>query len=663
MRIWHVIPSQYFGEERKDMKCMNCGATVEDDELFCGECGAKIVRVQICPNCNAEIALGKKFCTKCGTKLESQNDVAPHQVEEQEKMPESTEGEKVAVSEELPVEHTETVDVQREKAYEKVIGIYLEALFKKKIREETDGISPVQSGVDFEAFEKKIQDDLGGKKGFGELIISKANALDYSDEDTIDIMWDITDFRVRYADVTMSFLKKEGFGDAFIVDSVKKFILHKEGDGETAKLVPGKALSRECIEIMGEASKAPRGSALASQSLFSAMFGFNDAEAPYQTMDAEEYGDLSRIIEKYKAGKTPRSYYMHSAFQGDSGQHILKAAYRNGEYLYFYRGDGGDRYKQFEICRMNLQNGLTQVLFSSPKNSYNDICKSCINSESRFPLFHIFNNRIYFPAENELCSMNLDGSNLEVEMKLPRKAGYYSGVWVLPDGYLLATWDELFRFIRGIDNKPVKMIDLSNLIDFSDDVLISKDGKSIDIRTKQKTALSKIYPALKKQELLLVDSVNEIAYYLEKDENWSLDSKIIGTDKNGDIVDEWKVPYLSKRFRGEYSFGDGYESIVFNGFRMMAKYESFTIDKKFYHDGDNKGCPGYLAEYGRDGFENMLYQMEECSQKDQYRFARFHAPVGDLNLVLKGVDEKYDGRYYSTVITHDGKEFPFAKFR
>ena len=125
------------------MKCMNCGATVEDDELFCGECGAKIVRVQICPNCNAEIALGKKFCTKCGTKLECQNDVAPHQVEEQEKKPEITEVEKVAVSEELPVEHTETVDVQREKAYEKVIGIYLEALFKMKIGEETDDIPPI----------------------------------------------------------------------------------------------------------------------------------------------------------------------------------------------------------------------------------------------------------------------------------------------------------------------------------------------------------------------------------------------------------------------------------------------------------------------------------------------------------------------------------------
>ena len=46
-------------------KCPNCGAKVDEDALFCEECGADIPQVKKCINCGAEISLTAKFCKKC----------------------------------------------------------------------------------------------------------------------------------------------------------------------------------------------------------------------------------------------------------------------------------------------------------------------------------------------------------------------------------------------------------------------------------------------------------------------------------------------------------------------------------------------------------------------------------------------------------------------
>lgn len=69
------------------MRCRKCGAVLEEDQLFCVNCGAKVeneeepVQVSspveqfeeeqlICPNCGKVVEEGIRFCTACGTKLE-----------------------------------------------------------------------------------------------------------------------------------------------------------------------------------------------------------------------------------------------------------------------------------------------------------------------------------------------------------------------------------------------------------------------------------------------------------------------------------------------------------------------------------------------------------------------------------------------------------------
>lgn len=646
------------------MKCVSCGAEVADDELFCGECGTKIVRVQICPSCNAEIPLGKKFCTKCGTKLEAQKEVVNEEPVKEETAKEVVIEEvvKEVVKEELAKEERSEVN---DEAYEKLIDIYLEVYFKRRISEEMGEEKSCMGDLIAEKrtlFDKIIDEEFGGRDAFEKMIISKAKAQGYSEDDAKMLI-----FRKLYmfkidAESTkdlISFLEKEGFGDALMISSLNHFILHEEGPEENRRLVPGHVFSKESFGKVIEARNMPKGSSIATRTASIMPFLVND-KAFFEKCQETDESVWDRIVKKYKNAKQPRSYYYHGGDRGIAGQYIAKASYCLDNYFYFYRV-GGYSANKYEICRMNLADGRTQVLYSS-KRYENSIWRANIDVATKFPLFSIRDDKIYFTDENQIYSMNLDGSNLAVEVKLTRKSNEYVGAFALPNGFLIAAGDEIYRYIYGLDTKPVKVIYLSELIDFNDDVLISKDLKQIDIRTKEKTSLSKIYPGIAKKEVFYVDSMNEIVYYYEKDEKWDLDSTIVGVDKTGTIVDEWNVPYIPVKLRE--NFGRGYESIVFDGFRLMAKYESFAIGKYLYNGSEegNEGCPGYLAEYGRDGFENTLYQFKECSMDNQYRFGQFHALSEDMTFALMGVDEKYEGTYYSSLITHDGKVYPYDKF-
>jgi len=53
------------------IKCSNCGAQLDDDALFCTECGTKQEpQKNTCPHCGAEIDDDSIFCAECGTKLD-----------------------------------------------------------------------------------------------------------------------------------------------------------------------------------------------------------------------------------------------------------------------------------------------------------------------------------------------------------------------------------------------------------------------------------------------------------------------------------------------------------------------------------------------------------------------------------------------------------------
>ena len=46
--------------------CPNCGAQIDDNSLFCTECGKQIPQGNVCPHCGASVSDGDAFCQSCG---------------------------------------------------------------------------------------------------------------------------------------------------------------------------------------------------------------------------------------------------------------------------------------------------------------------------------------------------------------------------------------------------------------------------------------------------------------------------------------------------------------------------------------------------------------------------------------------------------------------
>ena len=61
-------------------KCVNCGASLDDDAVFCVVCGTKAQPAGLqCPHCGAPIDDDSVFCTSCGGKV-SQSEATPVEV-------------------------------------------------------------------------------------------------------------------------------------------------------------------------------------------------------------------------------------------------------------------------------------------------------------------------------------------------------------------------------------------------------------------------------------------------------------------------------------------------------------------------------------------------------------------------------------------------------
>ena len=54
-------------------ECPNCHAQIEDDSLFCTECGKPFPQENTCPHCGTQMNEGDPFCQNCGKKPDEEN--------------------------------------------------------------------------------------------------------------------------------------------------------------------------------------------------------------------------------------------------------------------------------------------------------------------------------------------------------------------------------------------------------------------------------------------------------------------------------------------------------------------------------------------------------------------------------------------------------------
>ncbi|WP_164668065.1 zinc ribbon domain-containing protein [Virgibacillus doumboii] len=63
-------------EEGEMMECTSCGAPMDEDDLFCQQCGKKADEPEtdspkktLCYSCGNEVPAGVKYCNVCGVKM------------------------------------------------------------------------------------------------------------------------------------------------------------------------------------------------------------------------------------------------------------------------------------------------------------------------------------------------------------------------------------------------------------------------------------------------------------------------------------------------------------------------------------------------------------------------------------------------------------------
>lgn len=56
-------------DEEKQRFCPNCGAKIEDVDVFCGKCGKPVKEELKCVGCGEKVEPGDMFCRKCGARL------------------------------------------------------------------------------------------------------------------------------------------------------------------------------------------------------------------------------------------------------------------------------------------------------------------------------------------------------------------------------------------------------------------------------------------------------------------------------------------------------------------------------------------------------------------------------------------------------------------
>ena len=113
-------------------KCPSCNAIMEDDALFCGECGTKFEVEEVADQVEETTALQEKKCIHCGETIEEDNAFCPYcgkpQVVEEVK---ESEAEKEPVAEEKTEPKQEENPAQEEKTGPK------EASIQEKSKEQT----------------------------------------------------------------------------------------------------------------------------------------------------------------------------------------------------------------------------------------------------------------------------------------------------------------------------------------------------------------------------------------------------------------------------------------------------------------------------------------------------------------------------------------------
>lgn len=360
---------------------------------------------------------------------------------------------------------------------------------------------------------------------------------------------------------------------------------------------------------------------------------------------------------KQPKNTTIYNHYVNAVTSNANWKSLVPQEYKG--YLYYIKEvkalENDEEFYPFAIFKKSINNSSEKekLLVAYPKKQYGRMEEDCRCLSSTFPLGHLAefcyftvnNDRVYFYQYDgeyrRIMSIGIDGKDLSV-VPIPKAAsrsGFYAP-YATKHGLILFSHNQRsVHFYDFITQTVEEIISAPNRIDILSvtdrEVYIKKNSKRnsvyvFDLENKKIAKLQEVYPTLKGHTPIQIDGKREIVYFAENIESickehyidvrsmefnqYMIDTRLIGINKAGEIVDIWEAPRIYPNFWK----GGGYDSFAFNGKNLtciLSKSSNLsakeTLNLNNLNDDSDISIGNTVLAFDRTGNSYCIYHKQD----------------------------------------------------
>ena len=347
-------------------------------------------------------------------------------------------------------------------------------------------------------------------------------------------------------------------------------------------------LMASCLKIQ---KKAP---ALVIETMYTALLNsFDQSEISMSETTEQQHKMLQTVIE----GHVLSSYPCHSAgnywnrpmvYSIDERKYnpfgLFQIIEKNHKVYYLEGKQTPHSYSGQLYCihELDLNTGVDKVIlkieddscgwrgFPDISGSYRRVC------HTRFPMFSLFGQCIYYTSNDTIYRANLQEKKIYKLKNSIGKNKIYAAPIKLQKGFIYIGKSSEYVLYYYTDNENIKISVCNEILAYNErEVYFTKGKKNtlmvFDSNDMQTRKISEVYQNIEKKQIIFVDAGKEIAYYLEDSNAVLGDSRLLGINKQGNLVDIWEKPKLLSQLKRVAKLDEGYtyHSIAFDGKHLI----------------------------------------------------------------------------------------------
>lgn len=238
--------------------------------------------------------------------------------------------------------------------------------------------------------------------------------------------------------------------------------------------------------------------------------------------------------------------------------------------FFYIKGLSGD--KHVSLCCCDLKNGQVKELdsFESLSNRLAGRAVSATNAKCLLSCafsYSYVNHRIIYTDGEFIYSISENGEKKQVLTQNPSSSTHdISFCIAFGNSVVYKAGFYYYRYDIDTGNEE-KLTKLEGVItNYTSEEIVFNNEKIFNVFTKEVTGVTRRFPAVKKEQIILVDLERDIVYYLKKGATGEPD-QFIGVDRQGNVVDVWKIPITASE-----NVKVNTENFCFDGRRVCTAY-------------------------------------------------------------------------------------------